>query len=85
MNLTEQQKSAVRDGKAVRIHDEGTECVVVRADMYDRLKDLLHDDNDWAYGEMRRTLGRSVEANGWNEPDMAVYDNYDEEIQKRCP
>jgi hypothetical protein len=30
-------------------------------------------------------LAKSAEANGWNEPEMDAYDNYDEEAKKRCP
>ena len=84
MNLTEQQKLAVRKGEAVRVQEEELECVVVRADVYDRLKHLPYDDSDWTADELRLMLARSAEANGWSEPEMDAYDNYDEEIRKRC-
>jgi hypothetical protein len=84
MNLTAGQKSAVRSGEAVRIRDEELDCVVLRADVYDRLKHLLYDDADWTDEELRRMLANSAEANGWNEPEMAAYDNYDERLQERC-
>ena len=84
MNLTEQQKVAVRSGEAVRVRDDNLECVVVRADVYDRVRELLCADTDWTDDELRRALVKSAEANGWNEPQMTAYDNYDEEIQKQC-
>lgn len=84
MNLTKQQKVAVRSGEAVRVQDDDLECVVVRADVYDRVRELLYADTDWTDDELRRAIARSAEANGWNEPQMTAYDNYDEEIQKQC-
>ncbi len=84
MNLTEQQKVAVRSGEAVWFRDDDPECVVVRADLYDRVKKLLHADADWTDDELRRALAKSAETNGWNEPQMTAYDNYDKEIQKQC-
>jgi hypothetical protein len=84
MNLTEGQKAAVQSGEAVRVWDDDLECVVVRADVYDRVKELLYADTEWTDDELRRALAKSADANGWNEPEMAAYDNYDEEIQKQC-
>ena len=84
MNLTAGQKSAVRSGEAVRVRDEELDCVVVRADVYDRLKHLLYDDGDWPDEELRRRLATSAAANGWNEPEMDDYDRYDERVQARC-
>ena len=84
MNLTARQKSAVRGGEAVRVREEELDCVVLRADVYDRLKHLLYDAGDWTDEELRRVLARSAEANGWNEPEMDAYDNYDERLQERC-
>lgn len=84
MNLTEQQKMAVRSGEAVRARDDDLECVVVRADVYDRVRKLLYSDTDWTDDELRRAFAKSAEANGWNESRMTAYDNYDEEIRKQC-
>ena len=84
MQLSEQQKAALRNGEAVRTHDKDLECVVMRADVYDRVKQLLYQDTDWTDDELRRMLAKSAEANGWNEAEMDAYDNYDEEIAKQC-
>lgn len=27
---------------------------------------------------------KAAEANGWNEPEMDAYDNYDKEVAKQC-
>jgi hypothetical protein len=84
MHLSEQQMTALRNGEAVRTRDNDLECVVMRADIYDRVKQLLYDDSDWTDDELRRLLAKSAEGNGWNEPEMDAYDNYDEEMAKQC-
>jgi hypothetical protein len=84
MQLNEHQKTALRNGEAVRTRDKDLECVVMRADIYDRVRQLLYDDGDWTDDELRGMLAKSAEANGWNEPGMDAYDNYDEEIAKQC-
>ena len=84
MNLTARQKSAVRNGEAVRVRHDGLDCVVLRADVYDRLKHVLYDDSDSTDEELRRALAKSAEANGWNGPEMDAYDTYDKGSQERC-
>lgn len=84
MQLSEEQETALRNGEAVRTREKDLECVVMRADVYDRVKQLLRDDSDWTDDDLRRLLAKSAEANGWNEPGMDDYDNYDEEIAKQC-
>jgi len=84
MHLSEQQKTALHNGEAVRTRDKDLECVVMRADVYDRVKQLLYDDSSWTDEELRRMLAKSAEANGWNEPEMDAYDNYDDEMAKQC-
>lgn len=84
MNLTAPEKLAVRKGEAVRIQEEGLEYVVLRADVYDRLKHLLYDDGEWSDEDLRRILAKSAKINGWNEPGMDDYDSYDERIAEQC-
>lgn len=85
MNLNADQRQAVFSGEAIRIQEAGVECVVVRADVFDRVKNLLYDASSWTPEELRQQLAKSAEMNGWNEPAMDDYDHYDEELQKRCP
>ena len=84
MNLTVPEKSAVRNGEAVRVREDGLECVVLRADVYDRLRHLLYDDGEWTDKDLRRILAKSAEVNGWNEPKMDDYDIYDERTAEQC-
>lgn len=83
MILSVRDKLAVRNGEAVRIPEDELECVVLRADLYDRLRHLLYDDGEWPGEDLRRIFAKSAEANGWNEPEMEDYDHYDERMVPR--
>jgi hypothetical protein len=89
MELTEQQQHALdsRDEDPPRIIDPRTkDCyVLVRADVFDRLKAMLYDDEALSDDEKRRQLAASGERAGWADPEMDVYDNYDENRKKLWP
>jgi hypothetical protein len=79
MTLTEEQRVAIETTGKVRISVDGIDCVLVRTDVFDRVQTVLGDE--WTHDEMRIALARSFHANGWDEPGMDVYDDYD----KICP
>jgi hypothetical protein len=87
IELTEQQRQQLESGKAVDVTDPQTaqRYVLLRKDVYERVRQLLYDDSDWSEDELRLQLARSAEINGWDEPGMDAYDRYDEERRKRCP
>ncbi|MGH7173224.1 MAG: hypothetical protein ACRELF_10110 [Gemmataceae bacterium] len=87
IELTDEQRLQLESGKIVDITDPQTaQCYVILAkDVYERLRRLLYDDSEWTEDELRLQLARSTKDNGWNEPDMEDYDDYDENRRKRCP
>jgi hypothetical protein len=87
IELTEQQRQQLESGRAVDVTDTATagQYVLLRKDVYDRVRQLLYDDSPETDDELRLLLARSAEANGWDEPGMEAYDRYDEELRKRCP
>jgi hypothetical protein len=58
--------------------------VVLRKDVYERVRQLLYDDSDWTEDELRLQLARAARENGWEEAGMEAYDRYDEELRKQC-
>jgi len=48
--------------------------VLLRQDLYERVKSLLPDDAGWTEDELRGLLARSAAGNGWDEPGMDAYD-----------
>ncbi len=85
IELTEEQRHQLENGKAVDVTDAQTaQCyVVLKKDIYDRVRRLIYDDSDWSDEEMRLQLARSAKENGWDEPGMDAYDRYDEERRQQ--
>ena len=85
IELTEQQRRELDEGRAVAVidADTATPYVVLRRDIYERVRSLLYDDGEATADELRAMLAHSSSANGWDEPGMDAYDRYDEE--RRCP
>ncbi len=78
MNLTAQQLESVQHGEPLRFVDPNLrqEFVVVRADVFDRVR-LLFDDSDVDPNEALPLIWQSMKAD-WEDPSMDVYDNYPE-------
>jgi len=71
MELSAEQIRAVEDGEAVPVTVEHTQCVLVRADIYERVKAMLE------IAEAYPLIDETFRA-GWEAPGMADYDRYDE-------
>jgi hypothetical protein len=71
MQLTAPQKEAVVRGEAVPVVIESTECVIVRADVFQRVKSVLDDGLD------AEQIGLLVDAN-MRDDDLAdpLLDSY---------
>jgi hypothetical protein len=76
---SEQHQSLASNGKGpVRVVDPATkaEYVLLRTEVYDRIKSILPDDPDWQ--ETTYTSAMEVFAReGWDDPRMDVYDALD--------
>ena len=46
MKLSETEKQAIKNGKSVRFQDDDIDCVVLRADMYEKWKAALEEEHD---------------------------------------
>ncbi|HKI34199.1 MAG TPA: hypothetical protein VKA46_20270 [Gemmataceae bacterium] len=84
IELTPEQRQRLESGEAVAVTDAetATPYVVLRKDVYDRVRNLLYDDSEATHDELRAMLARSSAANGWDEPDMDAYDRYDDTVIK---
>jgi hypothetical protein len=86
IELTEQQRQELSapEPTAIDPHTQET-YVLIRKKVYERIKSLLYDDSEASDNELRLLLARAAPANGWDEPEMADYDNYDAKRAERCP
>jgi hypothetical protein len=71
MELSAAQVRAIENGEAVRITVGHTRCVLIREDLYERVKAVL--DIQDAYPLLDETFRE-----GWDAPGMSDYDRYDE-------
>ncbi len=85
IELTEQQRQELSVPEPIAI-DPNTKktYVLVQKNVYDRIKGLLHDNGEWTDDELRLLLAPSADANGWNEPAMDDYDDYEANRAKAC-
>ena len=76
IELTPEQRQQLDEGLAIDVTDPqtATTYVVLRKDVYDRVRRLLYEDGDARPEELRGLLARPAEANGWDEPGMDAYD-----------
>lgn len=82
--LGQQLQEAGGDPLDVTDPGSGQRYVILRAEVYDRLKRLLQCDNDLTSSEQLQLLADSGRRAGWNDPSMDVYDDYDTNRQKAC-
>lgn len=73
IELSEKQKQELVAAEAVI--PTNTQYVLVRADVYERLKGLLGDE-DWARGAYPSAM-EVFARDGWDDPRMDVYDELD--------
>ena len=77
MNLTDKQIRAIQEGELVPVlpPEIGTECVLLRKDVYERIAHLV-DDSPVGDEELARLGWESGKSIGWNTPEMAEYDEF---------
>ncbi len=78
MNMPSEFKAAIEaaGGKPVEIVDGDQRYVLIRAEIYDRIKDLF-DDGPLSDEEQRWLLREAGKRAGWDDPAMDVYNDLD--------
>jgi hypothetical protein len=78
MDLSTQQIQAIERGEPVRagLAQTGVEIVVLRADVYDRIKGLIYDDSQWSEAEKLALLRAFGTRAGWDDPELDVYEEF---------
>lgn len=77
MNITEKQQKEIEHGEAVPVTVGKTECILLRRDVYEKVRNLVYDDSDLSDDELRAVFARGIESSDWNDPSMDEYDEYD--------
>ena len=76
--LTAEQREAIKLGQAVHFTDPQTqlECVLLRADVFDRVRTLLVDDRPLTQEEKLAAIEAAGLRAGWDDPALDVYEQY---------
>ena len=75
MNLTNDQRKSIESGEAVPVVIDHLACVILREDVFDRVRSLLEEELNEE--ELRAIFARGIESSDWLDPVMDVYDEYD--------
>jgi len=75
MQLSIDQRQALEQGQPVRVNESGLDCVVLLANVYDRLKNLMYDDSPLTSEEKTRLLIEAGKRAGWDDPEMDIYND----------
>ena len=62
MTLTPEQTRAIQNGQAVSVTVDHTECVVVRKDVFQKIRELAYDDSEWTEAEMEAAAAEMFDA-----------------------
>lgn len=85
MKLTMEEKSAVRDGQAVRVRDKDLEYVVIRADVFESVKGLVPGERVWTDSDAGDRLAAARERSDGNGSDRETSSPWTpEENCRRC-
>jgi hypothetical protein len=58
MTLSADQLTAIKHGESVRVREDGLDCIVLRADVYEQSCANLYDDSEWSEEEMAQLAER---------------------------
>ena len=62
MTLTSEQTRAIQNGQAVSVTVDQTECVVLRKDVFQKIRRRAYDDSDWSDDELEAVAAEMFDA-----------------------
>jgi hypothetical protein len=73
--LTEQQRQSIRNGNSVRLPapEIGADCIIVRADIYERLRSLLQEEDGPDMHTLARLIDHNMREEDANDPLLESY------------
>jgi hypothetical protein len=75
IELTEEQRQHLLEGKPIRVTapEVGMDCVVLRADVYERLRSVLEDDDGPDMRAVALLIERNMREDDENDPLLESY------------
>jgi len=85
IDLNEEQRQAIIEhpDEPLRLTDSATKksFVLLRAELFDRLKGLLYDDGEFSPSEAYPLLNEMAAKAGWNDPSINIYNDICPEVK----
>jgi hypothetical protein len=72
MQLTGEQLDAIRCGESVRFQESGTDLVVVRADLFERLRQELAKEGAWLDDALDPLAAENADLLGWEDIEFRL-------------
>jgi hypothetical protein len=81
IELTEEQRQHIQQGKSVRVvaPEIGADCVVLRADVYERLQSVLDEDDGLDMRTVALLIERNMREDDENDPLLESYQDSGEQ------
>lgn len=76
MQLTVDEKAAVRAGKPVRVREDDLDCVLVRADVFDRFEASVVSDNGFDVTATYPLVNAAMADDDVQDPLLDSYETY---------
>ncbi len=78
ISLTPEQESALALGQPVRVllSETDTDCVLIRADVYNLARSMVYNDAPLSEEERIAAIRHAGTRAGWDDPDLDVYEEY---------
>jgi hypothetical protein len=61
VHLSGEQLQSLQNGDSVQIEDAGLKCVILRADVFEKIKALVFDEADLSDDELRALAARAAQ------------------------
>jgi hypothetical protein len=65
MQLTQEQMASLKSGESIRLQEDGTELVVLRADVFERIGGLPYYDEPWSADQPDILSAEDTGCPGW--------------------
>ena len=79
IELTQEQRQNILQGNPVRVAapEFGTDCVVLRADVYERLRSVLEEEDGMDMRSVALLIERNMREDDENDPLLKSYQDYE--------
>lgn len=76
MDISDEQLAAAVQGQAVTFQAGGTDFVILRSDVYDRVRAILYEDAPLNEAQRLAAIHAAGARADWDDPELDVYEQF---------